>query len=90
MKYAGASIITTVRDVSATGLQTQSPVALPDGARVKVTMVAPDRTWTADATVVRVDLRRAGKGFDTWITGLRFDQEARDEDVESFRRSDAA
>jgi hypothetical protein len=29
-------------------------------------------------------------GFDTWIMGLRFDREARTEDVESFRRSDAA
>ena len=90
VRYAGSSFVTTVRDVSATGLQMQSPLSLPLGARVRVTMVAPDRTWTADATVARVDLRPSDMGFDTWIMGLRFDREARIEDVESFRRSDAA
>ena len=90
VRYAGNSFVTTVRDVSATGLQMQSPLSLPLGARVRVTMVAPDRTWTADATVARVDLRASDMGFDTWIMGLRFDREARIEDVESFQRSDAA
>ena len=90
VRYAGTSFVTTVRDVSATGLQMQSPVSLPLGARVRVTMVAPDRTWTTDATVARTDLRASDMGFDTWIMGLRFDREARIEDVEYFQRSDAA
>jgi hypothetical protein len=90
LRYAGSWYVTTVRDVSATGLQMQSPLSLPLGARVRVTMVAPERTWTADATVARADLRASDMGFDTWIMGLRFDREARLEDVESFQRSDAA
>ena len=90
VRYAGSSFVTTVRDVSATGLQMQSPMSLPLGARVRVTMIAPDRSWTADATVARAELRASAMGFDTWIMGLRFDREARTEDVEYFQRSDAA
>jgi len=90
VRYAGSGFVTTVRDVSATGLQMQAPHALPLGARVTVTMVAPDRVWTTEATVARIEMRPSGEGFDTWMMGLRFDREADTEDVDWFRRSDAA
>ena len=61
-----------------------------EGAWGADAMVAPEREWTVDATVARADLRASALGFDTWIMGLRFDREARTEDVESFQRSDAA
>ena len=82
--------VTTVRDLSATGLSVQSPVSLAVGTEVSLSMFIPEREWRRTATVVRVDARPSRPGFDTWILGLRFEQEQSVDDVNQFRRWDAA
>jgi hypothetical protein len=90
IRHAGGTFVSTARDVSATGLSVQAPIALAVGAEVFVTMFAPGRTWQGAASVARADLRPSGDGFNTWITGIRFQHEPPVADVDPFRRSDAA
>ena len=90
IEHEGGTFVTTVRDLSATGLNVQAPQPLAVGATVTVTLFAPDHTWQATASVARAERRPARDGFDTWITGLKFDHEPPVADVDPFRRWDAA
>ena len=90
IRHGAGTIVATVRDLSATGLAVQSATALPVGAQVAVTMVAPDRAWQGDATVARCEARTSREGFNTWILGLQFTSEQPEGDVDAFRRWDAA
>jgi hypothetical protein len=86
----GAAFVTTVRDLSATGLSLASPAPVALGTTLRVEMFAPGQPWRGDVTVVRSEARPSRAGFDTWILGLRFEREQVAEDIERFRRSDAA
>jgi hypothetical protein len=82
--------VATVRDLSASGLSVQSAAPLPLGTDVAVTLVAPDRILQSTAKVARSDPRSGRDGFNTWIVGLRFAAEQPTENVDPFRRWDAA
>jgi cellulose synthase (UDP-forming) len=88
--HAGGMFVTTVRDLSASGLSVQSPVPLPTGTEVTLTMVVPGHEWQGTASVARTETRVSRKGFDTWILGLRFERQQAEGDVDPFRRWDAA
>jgi hypothetical protein len=90
VQYAGGTFVTTVRDLSASGLSIQSPQPVPSGAALTVTMYVPARTWRGTAVVARSEARPSRPGFDTWILGLRFEREQSAADVEPFRKWDAA
>jgi cellulose synthase (UDP-forming) len=84
------SFVTTVRDLSASGLSVQAPVALEVGETVTVALSAARRTLTCRAIVVRQAAQASREGFDTWIVGLRFLQEQPAEAIEPFTLSEAA
>jgi cellulose synthase (UDP-forming) len=75
VQYPGGTFVTTVRDLSATGLSVQAPMRLNAGTDVTVTMFTPARTWQGTASVARSEARTSRAGFDTWILGLRFERE---------------
>lgn len=84
------NLVTTVRDVSASGLRIVSPVPVDAGARLQVALFAPGHTWSGDVVAARVDARPSRPGFDTWLVGLRFERAPVSEEIEVFRRWDAA
>ena len=88
--HAGGTFVATIRDLSETGLSIQSPVPLTPNDEVTVTMAVPNHSWHGGASVARVEARPSRAGFDTWIVGLRFEQEQPAENVDPFRRWDAA
>jgi len=90
VQNSGAMFVSTVRDLSATGLAVQSPISLAVGSEVSIAMYIPEKEWRGTATVVRVEPRPSRAGFDTWVLGLRFEKEQSATDVEQFRRWDAA
>jgi hypothetical protein len=90
VSHAGGSFLTTVRDLSATGLSLQAPVPVAVGSDVTVTMMTPIRTWSGAASVVRSDPRPSRRGFETWLLGLKFETEQRSSEIRPFRRWDAA
>jgi cellulose synthase (UDP-forming) len=90
VQHAGGTFVTTVRDLSSTGLGVQAPTRLATGTEVTLTMVTPARTWQGTASVARSEVRTSRAGFDTWILGLRFEREQTAADVLPFRQWDAA
>jgi hypothetical protein len=86
---AGA-FVTTIRDLSATGLSFALPCPADVGTPLAIEMFAPGHTWRGEVVVARVEARVSRPGFDTWICGSRFEREQRDEDIERFQRWDAA
>ncbi len=84
------TFVTTVRDLSATGLRVVSPIPVAVGTPLRVDMSAPGRTWRGDVVAARVESRPSRPGFDTWLLGLRFECEQVSEDIEGLRRWDAA
>ena len=88
--YNGGTFVTTLRDLSDTGLSVQAPRPLDPGAKIELSMFVPGHTWNGEATVARCAAKPSRAGFDTWILGVRFDAAQGAADVESFRRWDAA
>jgi cellulose synthase (UDP-forming) len=86
----GGAFVTTIRDLSATGLSLASPGPIAAGTTLHLEMFAPGHSWRGDVRVARSEPRPSRPGFDTWILGLRFEREQVAEDIERFRRSDAA
>jgi hypothetical protein len=86
---AGAFVV-TARDLSTTGVSVTSPVAVPVGTEVALSMFVPARAWHGTVTVARVEARPSRPGFDTWILGLRFAAEQQEAVLEDFQQADAA
>lgn len=86
---AGA-FVTTIRDLSTTGLSLASPAPVGVGSTLQVEMFAPGHTWRGQVVVARSVERRSRPGFDTWILGLRFEREPAAAELEWFARRDAA
>jgi len=87
---SAGSFVATVRDLSASGLSLAAPWRVAIGTKMAIEMFAPGNTWCDQVTVVRVEERRSREGFDTWILGLRFEHSPVEEELEQFRRWDAA
>jgi hypothetical protein len=81
--------VTTIRDLSTTGLSLASPGSIGVGATLRLEMFAPGHTSRGQVVVARSEERRSRPGFDTWILGLRFDREQA-AGVELFARRYAA
>ncbi len=90
VQHAAGAFVTTMRDLSTTGLAVQSPVPLEPGTTVEVTLTAPGRRFHGPATVVRADARPSRLGFSTWIVALHFTQEQARETVAPFQFGEAA
>jgi len=88
--HTGGEIVTTVRDVSQTGLSLLAPYPLEQGAVVAVTIVAAGRALDVSASVVRVEERRSREGFETWAVSLQFVQPLAAAAVEPFQLEEAA
>jgi cellulose synthase (UDP-forming) len=82
--------VTTVRDLSVTGLSIASASRITVGTPLKIEMFAPAHTWRGQVSVARSEPRPSRPGFDTWILGLRFHSGQVVRDIERFRRWDAA
>jgi len=82
--------VTTVRDLSATGLSVASAAPIAVGTPLEVELCAPARTWRGRVSVARSEVRRSRPGFDTWLLGLQFQHGQVVEDIDRFRRWDAA
>lgn len=88
--HPAGTFVVTARDLSASGVSVTSPVAIPVGTEVALSMFVPGRAWHGTVTVARVEARPSRPGFDTWILGLRFATEQQNADLEYFRQADAA
>ena len=53
-------------------------------------MFVPGHTWVGQVSVARCTPRASRPGFDTWLLGLRFDDEQSAEEIEQFRQWEAA
>ena len=88
--HAGGEFVTTVRDVSQTGLSLLAPCPLNLGASVSVTIIAAGRQLEVPASVVRVEERRSRRSFETWAVSLQFSQALDAAAVEPFQLEEAA
>ena len=87
---ASGTFVTTVRDLSATGVSISAPWPLAVGTALDLEMFVPAGTWRGQVRVARVEARPSREGFDTWILGLHFEHKQVEEEMEQFRRWDAA
>lgn len=90
VRFPSGAFVTTVRDLSATGLSLASPAPITEGTTLQVEIFAPGQPWRGEVTVARSEARPSRPGFDTWILGLRFEREQGAGEIERFRRWDAA
>jgi len=90
VQHVGGSFVTTVREVSQSGLSLLAPCALAAGANVSVTIIAAGRELEVPASVVRVEERRSRKSFETWAVSLQFNQALEAAAVEPFQLEEAA
>jgi cellulose synthase (UDP-forming) len=90
VRHADGTFVTTLRDVSATGLSFVSPCPLAEGAHLSITISAAGRTLTTAASVVRVDERLSRRAFETWEVSLQFVEALAAASVEPFQLEEAA
>lgn len=88
--HDGVTYVMTALDVSASGVSVLAPVHIEPGTSVHVALITPGREWSGTVTVARSIPRPARHGFDTWMLGLRFEQGQTVEQIDDFRRWDAA
>lgn len=88
--HTGGSFVTTVRDVSQTGMSVIAPRGLMPGEVVSVTVMTANKTLTVPASVVRVEERRSRRSFETWAVSLKFVQALAADAVEPFQLEEAA
>lgn len=90
IRHFAGSFVTTTRDISTSGLSVSSPVPIPAGTRLEISMFAPGRTLHREVTVARCLARPSRPGFDTWLLGVRFEQFEDSAEIEAFTREEAA
>jgi cellulose synthase (UDP-forming) len=90
LRHAGGTFAATARDLSTTGISLASPVSIPEGTRIDLSMFIPGHTWVGRVSVARCTARASRPGFDTWLLGLRFDHEQPAGEIEQFRQWEAA
>ena len=75
--HTAGNFVTTVREVSQTGLSLLAPCPLTPGAMVSVTMTAAGRQLEVPASVVRVEERRSRKSVTAHDTGRSAQESSR-------------
>lgn len=90
IEHPSGVFVSTLRDVSESGLSLLAPVALVPGAVVRVTMSAASRQLETRAVVVRAEERPSRETFGTWVVSLRFVQAQPAAAVEPFLQEEAA
>ena len=88
--HIGGDFVTTLREVSRTGLSLLAPTALKAGETVNVTITAAGRQLEVPASVVRVEERRSRESFETWAVSLQFASTLDAAAVEPFQLEEAA
>jgi hypothetical protein len=90
IEHATGVFVSTLRDVSESGLSLLSPVALEPGVMVRVTLSAAMRQLETLAVVVRSEARPSRETFGTWVVSLQFVQAQPSAAVEPFLQEEAA
>jgi PilZ domain-containing protein len=90
VRHAGGEFVTTVREVSQTGLSLLAPCPIAQGSIVSVTITAAGKALDVTASVVRVEERRSRESFETWAVSLQFVQSLDAAAVEPFQLEEAA
>ena len=82
--------LTTVRDVSGTGLSVVAPRAAQTGEVCRLEILAPEQRWQGTASVARSVPRGLNDRIPTWRWGLRFVNEKDQADLDRLRQWTAA
>lgn len=90
VRCAGASFVSVTRDISETGVSLASPMRVPVGSMLELTLFVPGRTLRCEVSVARCVPRRSRQGFDTWILGLHFEAIQDAAEIAAIRQLEAA
>jgi cellulose synthase (UDP-forming) len=72
VRHPLGDFVTTVRDVSGSGLSVTAPRLAQPGDVCEVEVLAPEQRWRGQAAVVRAVPRHVNDHFPMWQWGLRF------------------
>ncbi len=90
LQHAGRRAVATALDISASGMSLLMPWPVAVGDQMRVSMTVPGHGWNGAVSVVRTELRASRHGFDSWVTGVRFEHALPETTVAQFQAQEAA